>query len=347
MPWGVAAAVGGSVVGGLVNNAMAPSSSGGGPNYYTPTGLQGADQNWQNLLGGISGIYGSNNLNQYGQQSLQAGLNANNQYSPGYQAGANTAGQMYSNFGNLLNNQSQGNFGTQNQLLNAGQQVYQMGQDPQNALYNRTLQQVTDQSNAINSMYGLGTSAAGAGMTNQALSNFNIDWQNNELSRALQGLQGYTGAANTAGRYGELGTSQGAAAPGYALQGGQIPYQTAQGIAATPGQLGGQYGSYLNQNVYGPAEGMMSSIIPYMNYGAGAQSVPYQNATNNANQWGGATGSGVSSALNNSGVQNWLGNAFGGGGSSSFGGSDSGIWNSGGGWTGNSGYSSNALSFGF
>lgn len=308
MPWAAAGAAIGSIGAAAVSSAMAPSPSGGGANYYTPTGLGNADQTWQNLLNYEWNNYNGSNFAQFGQQSLQQGLDANSQYGPGYQAAANNAGAGYSNLANILNTQSGQNFGTQNALLGAGQQVFNLGLDPQSALYDRTRQQVTDQSNAVNSAYGLGSSAAGAGMTNQALSNFNIDWQNNQLGRALQGLQGYAGAAGTAGRYGELGTQQASAAPGYTLQGGQLPYTTAQSIASTPGSLANTYGSFLNSNVYGPAEGIQGSIIPYLNYGQGAQSVPFQNATNNANAMGGAVYNGLSNV-------NWgsLGSAFGGG----------------------------------
>jgi hypothetical protein len=309
MPWGVAAAVGGSIAGGLVQGAMSPSTS-GGTSYYVPTGLGTADQTWQSLLGNLNNVYNTQNLDQYGLSSLQGGVNAGAQYGPGYQAAADSAAGTYAGLASYLNNLAQQNQGTQNQLLGAGQNVYNMGLDPQNALYNRTLQQVTDQSNAVNSMYGLGSSAAGAGLTNQAIGNFNIDWQNNELSRALQGLQGYTGAANEAGRYGQLGMQQAQLAPGYALESGQLPYTTAQTIAATPGSLANTYGSFLNQNVYGPAEGIMGTIIPYMNYGQGAQSVPYQNAANNAAAWGGTAGNAVNSIFSNPTVQNGISNIF-------------------------------------
>ncbi|HEM7879073.1 TPA: hypothetical protein U2L31_005499 [Burkholderia contaminans] len=284
---------------------MSPSTSGGGASYYTPTGLGSADTTWQNLLSRINSAYGVNNLDQYGLNSLQTGVNANTQYAPGYQTAANQAGLGYTNAGNALTGLGNLDLMTQGNLLNAGQNVYQMGLDPQSALYGRTLNNVQQQVNANNSMYGLGSSAAGAGVANQALSNFNIDWQNNQLSRAAQGLQAYTGAANTAGNYGQAGANALTQAPQYTLLGGSTPYNTAQTIAATPGNLANTYGSFLNQNVYGPAEGMMGSIIPYMNYGQGAQSVPFQAQAQGA----GALGSMVSQGI--SGIGNSIQNAGG------------------------------------
>ncbi|WP_146075188.1 hypothetical protein [Burkholderia anthinoferrum] len=310
MPFAAAVGAVGSVVGGLVSGGSSPSTSGGGPSYYVPTGLGTADTTWQNLLSGINGAYGSSNLNQYGQQSLQEGINANNYYRDPYQNAAGTAGAWYRDLAGQMAQYGHENIATQNSLLNAGMGVYNMGLDPQNALYNRTHQQVLDQSNAVNSMYGLGSSGAGAGLTNQALSNFNIDWQNNQLQRAAQGLQAYSGAANTAGRFGELGTSQLGSAPGYMLAGGSTPYNVAQSIASTPGSLGNTYGSFLNQNIYGPAEGIMGSIIPYMNYGQGAQAVPYQSQAQGAGALGSMVSQGISGLFNNQQVQNGISNFF-------------------------------------
>ncbi|MBU9373399.1 hypothetical protein KTE28_03510 [Burkholderia multivorans] len=295
--------------------------SGGGPSYYTPTGLGTADTTWQNLLSNINNIYNTENLNQYGLNSLQQGTAAAWQYGPQYQNAANAAGQGYTNVAGALTNLGYGDLHTQSVLLGAGQNVFNLGLDPQNALYDRTRQQLTDQTAATNSMYGLGSSAAGAGVQNQALSNFNIDWQNSQLSRALQGLQGFTGAANTAGQYGQAGASALTQAPGYTLLGGSVPFDTAQAIQAVPGNLANTYGAFLNQNVYGPAEGIMGAIIPYMNYGQGAQSVPFQSQAQGAGALGSLVSQGIS-GLGNS-IQNagGFGNFFNGT-TGSFGGGD-------------------------
>jgi hypothetical protein len=372
MPWGVAAGVVGSVAGSAISSAMAPSTSGGnsGGSYYTPTGLQDTDQAWQGLFQNQIAAYNnnSNNLYGYGQQSLNQGLNANNQYAPGYQAGANQAGQTYQQQGNqafdnsgFLNQQGYNNYGTaqglqsqgQNALngfmgvanqtyhaLNtAGDQVWQTAQDPQSALYNRSVQQLQDQTGATNSMYGLGSSAAGAGVANQALSNFNIDWQNQQLQRQLSGLQGlagaygqgassyaqnagagqtaYNNAFNQAGSYQQLGSANlqnansmlGTAAGSY-LNAGQVPYQTAQGVAATPGNLANAAQTNLQNTVYGPSQAITGQAIPYMNYGQGAQQVPYQNALNGAGAAGSMVAQGIQGLGNNSQFQQAASNGF-------------------------------------
>jgi hypothetical protein len=75
--------------------------------------------------------------------------------------------------------------------MDAANQVLQTGFDPQHQLYDRTAQQVGDRANALNAMYGLNTSAAGAGLANDASRNFNIDWQNAQLGRQVQALGAY------------------------------------------------------------------------------------------------------------------------------------------------------------
>jgi hypothetical protein len=318
MPWGVAAAVAGSVV----SSALAPSpSSGGGSSgqYYSPTGLGTADQQWQQLQSQNFNTYNQSNLGQYGNTSLQQGMGALGQYGPGYQNAANAAGSSYGALAADMSSQANQNWGTQQQLLGAGQQVFNTAMDPQSALYNRTVQQLQDQTGATNSMYGLGSSAAGAGVANQALGNFNIDWQNQQLQRQATGLQAYDQAAGAAGQYGQLAGAQAAQIPGYQLASGQTPYSTAQGIAAQPGALGNTYGQYQNQNVYGQAQGIQGQAIPYMNYGTGAQAVPYQNQVNGAGAAGALAAQGINSIGSNPQVQSALGSAFGsfGGGSPS------------------------------
>jgi hypothetical protein len=91
----------------------------------------------------------------------------------------------------------------------AANAILQTGFDPQNALFNRTQQQVLDQQNAINAMSGVASSPYGAGVTGQTLSNFDINWQNNLLNRqatagsAAQGLynQGLGGLSTASNLY--------------------------------------------------------------------------------------------------------------------------------------------------
>jgi hypothetical protein len=75
----------------------------------------------------------------------------------------------------------------------------------------------------------------------------------------------------------------------------------------------------LNQNVYGPAQGIQGQAIPYMNYGQGAQSVPYQQQMAGAGAAGALASQGINAIGSNPQVQAGLGSAFG----SLFGGSPS------------------------
>lgn len=310
-----------------VAGAVGSMSGGGGgtsgsPNYYVPTGLSIADQQWQALQNGNVNTYNQTGLNQYGQSSLDAGVQAGTVYGPQLQNYANLAGQQYGALGQQLQGAAGLQFGQQQPLLNAGQQVFNTAFDPQSALYNRTVQQLQDQTGATNSMYGLGSSAAGAGVANQALSDFNINWQNQQLQRQLQGLQGYGQAAGQAGQLAGQGGALGAAGAGYTQQAGQVPYQTAVQNAALAGNLGNAYGSYLNQNVYGPAQGIQGAAIPYMNYGQGAQAVPYQNQLQGAGAAGALISQGINTLGNNPQVQQGLGSLFSNGTTGSFGGGD-------------------------
>src|ERR1700745_2037273 len=97
MPFAIAGPVLGAVAGSAVSGMMSPSSSGGsggGPgSYYVPTGLQSADQSWQQQLTNQQGFSGFlHGLNPDYLQSLNQGLAAQNAYSPGYQSAANNAG---------------------------------------------------------------------------------------------------------------------------------------------------------------------------------------------------------------------------------------------------------------
>jgi hypothetical protein len=317
MPWGVAAAVAGSAV----SSALAPSPSGGGGSsgqYYIPTGLGTADTQWQGLQTGNYNTYGQTSPGIQGAagQSFNAGQAANQDYGWAYQNAAGNAGNQYTNLGTNLQGAAQQDFNAQGALGQAGAQVMNTAFDPQSALYNRTYQQLQDQTGATNSMYGLGSSAAGAGVANQALGNFNIDWQNQQLQRQTQGLQAYGAALGQGSTIAGQGGALGGAGAGYTLQGGQVPYQTGQTIAGMPGQLGSTYANQLNTGVYGPAQGIQGQAIPYMNYGQGAQAVPYQQQVQGAGAAGALASQGITSLGSNPQVQSALGSAFGGSGQS-------------------------------
>ena len=77
-------------------------------------------------------------------------------------------------------------------------QIMQQAFDPQQQLYNRSLQQTTDGLNSQLSMSGLGGSPLGAAAMGSTLGNFNIDWQNNLLNREITGANAASGLYNQA-----------------------------------------------------------------------------------------------------------------------------------------------------
>jgi hypothetical protein len=259
---------------------------------YVPSGLGSADQGWQNLQQSQMGLY--NQGNPYSDWNQQQAIRSSEQYG----ALAGTAGQ----YGAQLGQQAQGNYGAQQYLQGAGQQVYNLAMDPQSALYNRTQQQLGDQVNAGQAQRGLGGSAVGGSEYNQAMSNFNIDWQNQQLQRATQGASALSGLYGQAGSYGQLGNADLAASLGAGAQGaqytgmqGMLPYQTAQNMT---------------NNQLQQASGIQGQAIPYMNYGQGATSQAYNAASQNA----GATGALVNQGISALGNSSWGQNLFGGGG---------------------------------
>jgi hypothetical protein len=325
-------------IGGLLGG----DSGGGGSPTYAPTGLSTVDTSWQDALKAQKGIADQTQttLSPYYQQSLQQGQTIN--YSP-YLQSQRQAGQQYGAVGNLAQQQMSqygqqaGIAGQQQQsLYGAGNQLYQTSLDPQNALYDRTQQQLTDQVRAGQAARGLGNSAVGGAEENQAMSNFNIDWQNQQLSRQLQGVQGLGQASAAGAQQGQLqGADQAAAlgagsqAAGYYGQAGQVPLQAQQYAAAQPGAVAQQYQTQQQglQGLYGNLSGQYS---PYLNAGQGAQQFNYNanTAQNSANsQLGAQLGKSFGGSSAGQGVSDWFGNAastiggwFGGGGSSGGGG---------------------------
>lgn len=285
-----------------------------------------ADWNALNDIGYLQSKQNSNIGNALNISGLtqQQAINYQPYQSAAYAAGQQT-GQLantYAGYGNTMANQAQNAIGQQNALQQAGRDVYNTALDPQSALYNRTRQQLTDQTAATNSMYGLGSSGAGAGIQNQALSNFNIDWQNNQLQRQLQGLQGMSGANQTALGYGSqagadltaAGTFQGQV-PGLTQAAAQIPLNAQQYIAGQPQQQANQYLQTANAAA-SPLNAQMAQELAYMTGGsasqAGVAQLNQQQQQFNAQQQAGAV-SGLTQGLGQL-ADLWKGSSWGGGG---------------------------------
>jgi len=259
------------------SSSAAAAGGGGGGGYPSYPSQYGG--------GGLASI-----TNPLLMQSLMQGLGIN--YNPYLQA-SQQAGQQYGGLaglagqaGNVMGQQAGMNFGQQQNLQNAGNALMYTAMDPQQALYNRTAQQVQDQSNATNSMYGLGQSGLGAGITGQNMSNFNIDWQNQQLQRMLQGAEGMGQLSRTGGQMGTLGAADLQSGmgyygmqPGYTQQSAQVPLSAQQMVAGMPAQMAGQYSTGISQAMT-PYLQQQNQAIPYMNYGSGAGANAFNNTLN-------------------------------------------------------------------
>lgn len=286
MPWvsAVAAPIAGAAIGSLFGGGGGP-----GPNV---TMLPGMDQMAQQYQAASAGYLPQAQQYQgavdprYANQAFQA-MYAN-PYAAGAQAAGVQAGQMAGQFAPMAQQTGMGMLGAAPEALAAGRQVYQTAMDPQQALYNRMQQQTLDRANVANSMYGLGASPAGAATANQALNNFNIDWQNQQLQRQMAGQ----GALNTGiGAYGSAaqgGLGLGQAGVGLQQQAGALPYQTAQGLAQGQfGAIGAEQAAM--QGGLAPYQQNIANIGGYLGTGMGAQGQQlaaqqqqYQNAQQSA-----------------------------------------------------------------
>lgn len=243
------------------------------PNPYQLGGLAGAD----------SGAYrGIQSLGQYnlGGQNMPAyeslvQQSVNNPYAGQYQQGAGVAGQYGQQAGVGAYNAGGSLMGSSLDLLPDVSALVNLGFDPQNALYARTQQQVQDQNNARNAQSGVGATPYGAGLSNQANQNFNIDWQNNQLQRAATGA----GAAGSLlGQAGQgLGTGAGLQAGGVQeyLQGAAQPYNTFNQINAQALGTLGQAEQYGNAAAQIPQQ-QIQDYLGYLSQGN-------QNAQTNIN----------------------------------------------------------------
>ena len=110
-------------------------------------------------------------------------------------------------------------------LSRYGGDILKTAFDPQGALYDQLQNQVAQQSAAQAAQAGLGGTAYGASVGSNALGNFNINWQNQQLARQAQGLQ----AAEPA-------FAEATALPGAAASSADAAFQTA---GALPGAVAG------------------------------------------------------------------------------------------------------------
>lgn len=298
---------------------------GGGDQPQAPKGYQNQFSGWtdQALFGAGDprlSIPNLANYNTYASTLPQAGGIAqnlvNNPYASLYQQGANNTAGI--GWGTGLNQVGGGNalIGAGANLLPYSQSILNTGFDPQNALYDRTAQQLTDQTRAGLSARGLGMSPYGAGVENKALSDFNIDWQNNLLNRQNTAAQGAGYLTNSAGNAINLGQNVGTLGLQTLGNAAALPYSTFNTIGG--GQLGalGQYGQF-GANAGNQANTTIQDLLQYLglgnqqaataNQGYANQITAQNNQFNQQQKLGSNIGAGIQ------GIGNWF-NGRGGGG---------------------------------
>ena len=242
-------------------------------NTYQPTGFGQAES------GALGGIGNLGNFNAYASlypqySGIGQGL-VNDPNAQAFQQGAGTAGALGQNAALGAYGAGAGLMGQGGNLFGLGNQVANTAFDPQNALYNRTLQQTQDQVRAGEAARGIATTPYGAGLENQALNNFNIDWQNQQLQRQIAGGQAASGLYGQGGGLVGQGAGLQAGAPGAYLQASGMPYATSQGIGS--GQLGtlGQLGQFGAAGAQIPQQ-QVQDYLSYLGWGSGQQGMGNQ-----------------------------------------------------------------------
>lgn len=244
-------------------------------NTYQPGAQSTADAAAFQGIGGLGGynMYGPN----LGQANNIAQALVANPYATSYVNGANTAAGMGQGAATNAFNQGQNLYNQAPGLFGMAGSIQQTAFDPQSALYNRTLQQLQDQMRAGQAARGVSTTPYGAGLENQGLSNFNIDWQNQQLQRQIAGGQEVGNLYGQGAGLINQGATLQAGAPGLYAGASALPYNAFQTMGTN--QLGalsglGALGAAGGQQAQQP----IADYLAYLGWGTGAQ-----NAGNYAN----------------------------------------------------------------
>lgn len=259
--------------------AGAYSNMGGNATVYNPTGQGYADNQYQALLSSLANeYYGGGMPAQAGYRQGQ-GIQRNIQNYADLMGTANPYAYLGMDAARSLVGAGQGV--GQQALNNAstlgtyGNQILNTAFDPQGALYQRMAGQTADRANAINSMYGLGSSPYGAGLANDASRNFNIDWQNNLLNRQATGLGS---AGNAFGQ--SLGLGQGGLNTYYTAS--NLPYNTYENqlLQGQQGQQNAlnalQQNTQIGQSQYSLPTSLLASLAQYLGLGQSASGISGQ-----------------------------------------------------------------------
>ena len=187
------------------------------PTTFAPGGNIDPNAVAGQYYGGIGGLGGYNTYGQLLPQAMGIGQGMVGDPSAyGAMAGANI-GAGYG-LGGAANA-----YGAGSSLYGLAPSIMQQAFDPQSALYNQLYGQTQQQNLAALSNAGLATSPYGQGVLGNTMNNFNINWQNAQLQRMLQG-------ANTVNQMMPTAAQLQAGAVPLAAQSAALPWMTGQQI---------------------------------------------------------------------------------------------------------------------
>jgi hypothetical protein len=228
---------------------------------YVPQHQGQADDMWQTLLTQMMGAEG-------GSADMLVPFLRDAFANSGY----GDLATLMRSWGGTLEGQAGTAYDRAQGLRAAGGQMWGTALDPENALHDRTQGRVTDASRVATSARGIGMSPQAAGMETDAVSNFNLDWNDRQLGREATGMQGLTSAYDSAGRYSQLGNAD--------LAGAQSMYQ---GAGALPFNLASLFSGAMTNGVYGPASGIMGNLGSYMGLGQSGSNASFGQGQTNLN----------------------------------------------------------------
>ena len=262
---GTAAISGGSALAGLFGGGGASSVP--TPPQYSMQNMGGADQNAYSGIGSLGQYNVPGQLLPQYQQIAQQGVNK--PYASQYQQGANATGAAGMASGAGITGTAMGELPGVNALLS-------MGFDPQNALYSKLQNQNQQQNAAILGQSGVASTPYGAGVAADANSNFNLNWQNQQLGRATQGAGAAGNLLSSIGGATNTGLNQ-------MQTGAGLPYNTMQGITSNQLGLLGQAGSFGQQAAQLPQQ-QIQDYLAYLGQGTSQQGTNNQTAQVGLNQ---------------------------------------------------------------
>lgn len=250
--------------------------SGGGqpvPQAYTPTGSAQADSSFQNLTSGVQ-PYASALPGQVVPQLTTTTQNVlNNPYTAGYTGGAQASGAYQTNVAAPQQQAASSQlYGLGDMAASYAPQLLQQAFDPQRDIYNQGYAKNLDSTNAILAMNGVAGSPYAAGVTGQSVRDYNNNYNQQQLSRELSGLQGLGSIAGTAGGADAAGSSLGADAANSLYAGGQQPYSAYGQVQQD------DYTALMNlisgtSGAVAPSENLASTMASYLGIGQGAAQV--------------------------------------------------------------------------